>query len=233
MSLLIPALGLSIGAYLFGLSVYRRVGNSPFLHPVAVAMVAVVLVLALLRTVGHPLAGAYVEQNRVLLDALLVAIVAFAVPLIDNARQLMRDLVGIVAACVLSAVLAGVCTFAVCRAAGLSPEVAGAIGLRNVTNPMAIVIAQANGFSVEIAMLAVFVTGVAGVVFGEKILSFLGVRGPRQVGLVLGIMSHTFGVVRALEISPLAAAYASLAMIVTGLLHAFAVPWVLAAFALL
>jgi putative effector of murein hydrolase len=44
---------------------------------------------------------------------------------------------------------------------------------------------------------------------------------------MLGITCHTFGVVRALEIGPLAAAYATVGMIVVGLLYAFAVPWVL------
>jgi len=92
---------------------------------------------------------------------------------------------------------------------------------------MAAVIAEANGISVELAMLGVFITGTVGIVVADKILVWFGVKDERRVGLVLGITCHTFGVVRALERSDLSAAYATIGMILTGLIYAFAVPFVL------
>ena len=228
MNALLPALALSVAAYLLGAFVHRRAGSSPLLHPVVIAMFAVVAVLAALAAFGHPVADIYFERNTLLLECLMVAITAFALPLIDNARQLTRDLAGILAAVAVSGVMLGATTVALCVLFGVDANVTAALGLRTVTNPMAAVIAEANGLSVEVAMLGVFITGVVGVIVGERLLALVGVTDPRQVGLMLGITCHTFGVVRALEIGPLAAAYATVGMIAVGLLYAFTVPWVLA-----
>ena len=227
MNTLLPALVLSAAAYLLGVFVHRRAANSPLLHPVVIAMFLVVAVLSALKAFGHPFADVYLEQNELLLECLFVGIVAFALPLVDNARRLTRDLAGILATVVLSGLTLGATTVGLCLVLGFNPDVAAALSLRTVTNPMAVVIAAANGLSVDIAMLGVFITGVVGVIFGERMLNLTGVTDARHAGLMLGITCHTFGIVRALEISPLAAAYATVGMIMTGLLYAFAVPWVL------
>jgi putative effector of murein hydrolase len=227
MSTLLPALALSVGAYLLGVFVYRAAQGSPLLHPVVIATFAAVLMLVALNAVGLPFAGSYLEENAILIEGLMLGITAFALPLIENARQLVRDLVGIFAVTAISGVLIGATTLLIAFVFGLPPEAIAATGLRTVTNPMAAVIAEANDLSIEIAMLGVFVTGGVGIAISEKLLSLIGVTDARRVGLILGIICHTFGVVRALEISPLAAAYATVGMIVTGLLYAFTVPWVL------
>lgn len=227
MSAVVPALALSVAAYLLGAFVHRRAASSPLLHPVAIAMFAVVAVLAALAAFGHPVADEYFEHNTLLIECLMVSIVAFALPLIDNARQLSRDLVGILGAVAVSGLMLGVTTVALCILFGMEAGVTAALGIRTVTNPMTVVIAEANGLSVDIAMLGVFITGIVGVIVGERLLAFVGVTDPRQVGLMLGTTCHTFGIVRALEIGPLAAAYATVGMIVVGLLYAFTVPWVL------
>ncbi|BCJ92250.1 hypothetical protein IZ6_29850 [Terrihabitans soli] len=228
MSLMLAALALSVTAYLLGVFVNRAAHESPLLHPVVVATFAAVAMLLALNLFGHPFAGTYLEENAILIEGLMLGITAFALPLIDNARRLIRDLLGIFAVTALAGIAIGGTSLLIAYAFGLPAEAIAAIGIRSVTNPMAAVIAAANGISVEIAMLSVFVTGMIGIVISEKLLSWIGVTDERRVGLMLGITCHTFGVVRALEISPLSAAYATVGMIVTGLLYAFSVPWILA-----
>ena len=228
MSTLLPALAISLGAYLLGTFVNRAAGHSPFLHPVVLAMFLAVAVLSGLRAAGFAFEEDYFRHNNVLIEGLMIAITAFALPLIDNGRKLVRDLPGILATSLLASFLLGVVTLAVCFLIGLDGAETASLSLRTVTNPMAAVIAEANGLSVEMAMLGVFITGTVGVVFSEKIAAFIGVTDERRVGLMLGITCHTFGVVRALERSPLSAAYATMGMILTGLIYAFAVPTALA-----
>ncbi len=227
MTALVPALSLSLAGYLAGLWLHRRAGNSPLLHPVALGTFIIAAALGLLALGGFPFAEPYIEHNAILIEALFLGVVAFALPLIENVRKLVRDLFGILACAILSSAALGMITLALSLLAGFSgPEIA-ALSLRTVTQPIAVAIAAANGLSVDVVMLAVFVTGIAVVIAGEPLLRMAGVRDERHVGLALGITSHTFGVVRALEIGPLCAAYAMTGMLVTGLVYAFALPLLL------
>lgn len=224
MTPLVPALALSLAGYLAGLWLHRRAGNSPLLHPVAIGMFAVAAALGILAWTGHPFAATYLDNNQILVEALFLGVVAFAMPLVDNARKLFQDLVGILACAVLSSAVLGAITLLVSLLFGFSaPEIA-ALSLRTVSQPIAVAIAAANGLSIEVVMLAVFVSATATIIAGEPLLRAAGVGDERHVGLALGITSHTFGVVRALEIGPLCAAYAMTGMLVTGLVYAFALP---------
>ncbi len=224
MTPLVPALALSLAGYLLGLWLHRRARNSPLLHPVALGTFIVAAALGILAWTGHPFAEIYLENNQILVEALFLGVVAFALPLIDNVRKLARDFVGILLCAVLSGLTLGLITLSIALLFGFSgPEVA-ALSLRTVSQPIAVAIAAANGLSVEIVMLSVFVTGVAVIIAGERLLRAAGVKDERHVGLALGITSHTFGVVRALEISPLCAAYAMTGMLFVGLVYAFALP---------
>ena len=220
----LTALGLSVLTYLAGLWIQRRTGNKPYMHPVVLAMLLVVLALAWL---GEPYTEDYLRHNAIMLDLLMVAVVAFAVPLVDNLRLVLRDLARLTAVVLLAAVFIAGSTVALCLAAGIDREAIAAFSFRSVTNPIAIAIAEQNRVSVDIAMFGVFVTGLVGVLTAEPLLRAVRITDPRHVGLVLGITSPAFGIARALEFSSLAAAYATMGMILTGLLYAFAVPWLL------
>ena len=224
MSGALSALGLSLLAYLAGLWIQRHTGNKPYMHPVILAILLVAFVLALL---DESATDAYLEHNMLLLDLLMVAVVAFSVPLVDNMRLVLREFARLLAVVALAAIFIAGSTIALCYAFGIDAAAMAAFSFRSVTNPIAIAIAEQNALSVDLAMLGVSITGVVGILTAEHILAALRITDPRHVGLVLGITSHAFGIARALEISSLAAAYATVGMIVSGLLYAFAVPWLL------
>jgi putative effector of murein hydrolase len=199
-------------------------GSKPYMHPIVLAMAAVVLVLALLPP------GAtedYLAHNELLLDLLMVAVVAFAVPLVDNVRTVLRDLLRVCAVVLVAGAFITVSTVALCYVAGVDADAIAAFSLRSVTNPIAIAVSEQNAISVDLAMLGVFVTGLVNVVAVEPILHRMRITDQRHVGLVLGITAHALGIARALEIGSLAAAYATVGMITTGLMFAFATPWLL------
>jgi Putative effector of murein hydrolase len=177
----LTALGLSVLTYLAGLWIQRRTGNKPYMHPVVLAMLLVVLALAWL---GEPYTEDYLRHNAIMLDLLMVAVVAFAVPLVDNLRLVLRDLARLTAVVLLAAVFIAGSTVALCLAAGIDREAIAAFSFRSVTNPIAIAIAEQNRVSVDIAMFGVFVTGLVGVLTAEPLLRAVRITdpAPRRTG---------------------------------------------------
>ncbi len=221
---LLAGLGLSIAAFLAGLWVHRHSGRKSYVHPVAVGSLIVVVLLIWL---GDAATELYLEHNTILLELLIVAVVAFSVPLVDNMRTVLRELGRLMLAVTLIALLIAGSTVALGYIARLDAGTVSAMGLRSVTTPIAIVIAEKNAISVDLTMFTVFVAGLFGVLTAERLLAWIRITDERMVGLVLGITSHAFGIARAIEISSIAAAYATVGMIFTGMLYAFVVPWVL------
>lgn len=221
----LPALGLSVLAYLLGLWLQRCTGMKPYMHPVVLGMLIVVAVLLL---APPAVTDDYLTHNAVLLDLLLAGVVAFSLPLVENIRLVLRDLGRLLLIVLLAALFIAPSTIALCYAFGIDRAMTAAFSFRSVTNPIAIAIAEQNALSVDVAMLGVFITGLVGVLLTEPLLRSLRITDPRHVGLALGITCHAFGIARALDISSVAAAYATVGMICTGLLYAFTVPWMLA-----
>ena len=217
----LAALALSVLGYVAGVWLQRRTGSKPYMQPILLRMFVVVAVLALLDA---PATEDYLAHNGLLLDLLMVAVVAFAIPLVDNVRVVLRDLIGLAFVVLAAGAFIASSTLALCYVAGIDAASIAAFSLRSVTNPIAIAVAEQNAISVDLAMLGVFITGFVSVVVVEPILHRMGITDPRHLGLVLGITAHALGIARALEISSLAAAYATVGMICTGLLYAFAIP---------
>jgi putative effector of murein hydrolase len=229
MTPLIPSLALTLAAYVAGVHIYRAAGGSPFLNPILLSMAGVLGVLGLCGALGHPMAAAYIQANGLLIECLMVSVVAFSLPLVDNARQLYRDMPRVVVSTALAGAVLGLTTIAISRAFGLGADLSAAGGLRSITAPFAIATATANRLSPDTTMLCVFVTGMVGIVVAERVMKALGVEDERHIGLVLGITCHAVGTVRALEISPLATAYCMIGMIFNGLFFSFFYTWILAA----
>lgn len=217
----LAAIALSLLGHVCGTWVQRRFGSKPYMQSIVLAMVVVVIILAFM---DRRATDDYLAHNQLLLDLLMVSVVAFAVPLVDNVRAVLRELLRICATVVVAGTFIAGTTVALCYAAGIDADAIAAFSLRSVTNPIAIAVAEQNAISVELAMLGVFIAGLVNVVAAEPILHRMRITDPRHVGLVLGITAHALGIARALEISSLAAAYATVGMLFTGLLFAFAVP---------
>lgn len=73
-------------------------------------------------------------------------------------------------------------------------------------------------------MGGLLITGVAAVGFVSLGARLLGIRDERIIGLALGLNGHAIGTVRAFEVGPVAGAFASLGMSLTGILSALFLP---------
>lgn len=222
------AIGLSIGAYLTGFALFRRLGSPGWCPPI---LIASLLLAATLRLLDIP----YDDYRRGAAWLMLLlgpATVALAVPLyqqMHHVRALWRPL----AVCLpVATLLAAFYAVAIAWALGAPPSLLASLAPKSVTAPIAMGITETLGGSVSILMGGLLITGVAATAFVTLLGRWLKIDDERLLGLALGVNGHAIGTVRAFEIGPTAGAFASLGMTLTGVLTALLLPlaWRLAGF---
>ncbi|MDF1779681.1 MAG: LrgB family protein [Alcanivoracaceae bacterium] len=217
---------LTIGAYRFAVWLYQRSHRfpliQPLLHPFLVAMIPVITMLTLLGISYRE----YMDQTRLLQFFLGPATVALAWPLY---RQLTH--VRAVGGQVLVAVVVGG-SLAASIAVGLAwwldapADVLGSLAPKSITTPIALEVVKLTGGIAPLAAGAVAITGIVGVMMAPVVFRLLKITDDRVRGLTLGIVAHAIGTSRAFEFSERAGAFSSLALGLTGLFTAMALPMI-------
>lgn len=211
--------GLTLGAYALAQKLYLRTG-SVFCNPVAVSIVAIIL---LLMFGGIPY-ETYAVGGRYVLFLLGPSVVALGVPLYTRRREILAR-----KAPILLGVLAGAVT-SIVSACGLawllggSREVVLSLVPKSVTTPIAISIVEKIGGIAPLTAALVVLTGCLGAICGPEFCRLIGVRDPVAMGLAVGTASHGIGTARMLEVDRLGGAVAGLAIGLNGLVTAFLVP---------
>ena len=225
----LPWLTLTVMAYLCGVWLYQRSGNSPYLIPV---LPAVVLVVAVLLLTGTPY-SVYFDHVEALYFLIGPATVALAVPLygqVARIRKMWRPLgvallVGSSAA-IVSAVL-------VAWALGGSLETILSLAPKSASMPFALPVAERLGGLASLAAVAVAITGIFGAVVARPLLDVLGVKDQAVRGFAVGLTAHAIGTARELQVSETAGAFSALAMGLNGVATAVLVPLFIALLQLL
>jgi putative effector of murein hydrolase len=206
-------------AYLFSRWLYRRSGRY-LLSPL-------ILVPALLLAVAVPLHTAYAEyasNTHWLMQVLGPVTVAFAVPIWQQRRLLVRHwsalLLGMLAG---SAASIGT-SFGLARLLALDSAVTLSLLPRSITTPFAMPLAQDLGGVPELTAVFVMFTGVFGAMLGGVLLKWLPLRSALARGALFGVGAHGAGVSRAHEVGGEEGSVAGLVMVLTGLLNLFAAP---------
>lgn len=220
-TVLLPLIiALLLGAYTAGNWLYERAGRSPFLHPVLVSTAILSVSLSILGISREAFSA-----NVSLIDMMLgPAVVALAVPLYDNLQAVGKVAMAVVLAVLISGVLIMATTIGIHLALGVDQANALSVSLRSVTAPVAVAIAASIQLVPEVTMLSVFVTGLTAVVAAPFVMKAGRLEDDAAVGLVLGITGHTFGIAKALERSPRAAAFATVGMGFTAMIAAVLFP---------
>ena len=188
---------------------HPRVWLSPIL-------VAPLLLLALVLFTGTTY-EAYWSQTRWLTWLLGPATVAFALPIYQQRRLIARYPITL-AAGVLTGVVVGVgSSWLLSLGLDLPHEVMLSLLPRSVSTPFAMPAAQALGGQPELAVLAVLVTGVFGMLVGQGWLWWAGIRHPVSEGAAFGAAAHGVGTAKAWQMGPEQGAIASLVMIFSGI----------------
>lgn len=216
------ALTLTLTAYVLSLKAYQRSGRFALLHP---TISGACLVAAALYILGRDYPGFYADIDW-LIFLLGPATVALAVPLYRQ-LHLLRDIAGpLLLTTVIGGFFASVSALLLAWLFGANAQTLLSLTTKSVTTPIAIVVTEDIGGITTVAVASVILTGVVAIVSVEWLFKKLRIEDDRLWGFCLGLAAHAIGTSRAFERSPVAGAFSSLALCLTGAFTAVVVPFV-------
>jgi putative effector of murein hydrolase len=110
-------------------------------------------------------------------------------------------------------------------ALGLDPTMLRTLAPKSVTSPIAMAVSEQMGGIPALAAVFVILTGILGALFGPLLFALMRVRSSAAKGLALGVVTHGIGTARAMQIDPVAGAFAALGMGLNGVVTAVVLPW--------
>lgn len=193
------------------------------LNPV---LVTIVVLIAFLQLTGvsyetYSKAGAQIDFWQ------KPAIVALAVPLYQHLKQIRKQFLPIFLSQLVGCVLGVVSVVLIAQMMGASREVIISLAPKSVTTPIAMEVCTSLGGIPALTVAIVVIAGLLGAVFGFKVLEVWHVKNPFSQGLSMGTASHALGTTRAMEKGETFGAYASLGLILNGVLTALLAPMIL------
>ena len=118
------------------------------------------------------------------------AVVALALPLYQQARQIQAKLKPILI-CTLASVLISVCTtLLIGHFMDIDPALLASLATKSITTPLAMSVSQSIGGIPAIAAAVVVVVGIVGALIGYPLLKLLKVTDPEAQGLAMGACAH-------------------------------------------
>jgi len=193
------------------------------LNPILVT-IAVLILLLEVTGISYE---TYEEGGRYIDFWLKPAIVALGVPLYQHLGQIKRQFLPIFLSQFVGCIAGIVSVVIIAKLMGASNEVIISLAPKSVTTPIAMEVCKATGGIPSLTAAIVVCVGLFGAVFGFKVLEVWHVKNPYSQGLSLGTASHAVGTSRAMEKGETYGAYASLGLIINGVLTALMTPFIL------
>ncbi|MGY6037305.1 LrgB family protein [Aeromonas sp. AE23HZ002T15] len=213
------AIPLTLALYFATRALYRRL-PWPIINPV---LIPTAVIIAILLAFNLPL-DQYQHGTFPITALLEPAVVALALPLYQQARQIQARLKPILV-CTLASVLISVCTTLVIgHAMGADPALLASLATKSITTPLAMSVSQSLGGIPAIAAAVVVVVGILGALIGYPLLKLMRVTDPEAQGLAMGACAHAIGTATSAEKGVTQGAFSSLAMVVCGVLTAAVAP---------
>ncbi|PJG57885.1 LrgB family protein [Aeromonas cavernicola] len=213
------AIPLTLALYVATRALYRYL-PWPIINPV---LVPTAVIIGLLLWFPLPLAD-YQSGTRPITALLEPAVVALALPLYQQARQIQAKLKPIVI-CTLASVLISICTtLLIGHLMGADPSLLASLATKSITTPLAMSVSESIGGIPAIAAAMVVVVGISGALLGYPLLKLIKVTDPEAQGLAMGACAHAIGTAASAEKGVTQGAFASLAMVMCGILTAAVAP---------
>ncbi len=210
---------LTMGAYLCGTAVQRRVG-SPLANPVLIAIVLIGGVLRLL----HISYTTYFASAQLLHFLLGPATVALAIPMVRAMRHIRRSLWPLLSALVAGSITGAVSGYGLVRLCGGDRQLALTMLPKSVTTPIALEVANSIGGIPSLTAVFAILSGILVAVGINHAAAWIRVDDPAAVGLAAGTAGSGIGASRVIAQHPLSAAFAAVALGANGLLTAVLAP---------
>lgn len=215
---------LTLLAFYIGQQLYLRLGKRAYLQPVVAGMALVIAVLLLLGISYRD----YYQSSNPLNLMLGPATVALAVPLYQNMRRIRDLFVPIMLTIVCGSVITVGLAAGIMWLFDAAPTSIISMTTKSITTPIAMAVSEKLGGLPSLSAVLVMFTGALGAVIGVPLMRRMGVQDDAVKGMALGLTAHAIGTARALEESEECGAFSALAMGITGVMTAIALPIVFA-----
>lgn len=216
-----PFLLLMLLMGVFELTIWARTRfNQPLINPTLVTTIVVILILKFANIKWQ----AFEQASSYITFWLQPVVVCLAVPLYIQWQKIRVQWLPILVSQFVASLVGIVSGVWIVRALGGSYDSMIATAAKSVTMPIAIEVTQALGGIIGITAATVLIAGVVGQIFGVWILYKSGMRLPMGMGLSLGSASHVLGTVRSMQLGGRYVAYATLGLILNGIMTAFLAP---------
>jgi predicted murein hydrolase (TIGR00659 family) len=213
----------TLAAYALGDAASRLSGRKPFVNPV---LVAVILLGGLLWLTATPYAT-YFEGAQFVHFLLGPATVALALPLWEARSHIRRAALPVLAGVLAASITGTASALMIGKLGGLSASTLISLAPKSATAPVALGISDGLGGSPTLTAVLVILTGITGAIIATPLLNALRLRDWRARGLAVGAASHGIGTARALQLHPVAGAFAGLGMGLNAVGAAVLVPVIL------
>lgn len=215
-------IALTFGVFFVGRWLQKRTGLV-LLNPI---LVAIALLILFLKATDIPY-DTYSEAGGLIGFWLKPAIVALGVPLYQQLRQIRQQLTPILVSQLVGCVVGVVSVVLTAKSLGASEAVIVSLAPKSVTTPIAMEVCSTSGGIPSLTAAIVVCVGLFGAVCGFKVLEIGRVRQPESQGIGMGTASHAVGTSRAMERGNVYGVYASLGLILNGVLTALITPFLL------
>ena len=185
------------------------------------SFVLTVLMLVAVLLAFHLPYDNYMAGNAPLNNLLGVSIVALAVPLYEQLRQISRHWQIILITTVSASLLAMFSGAALALLLGAKPDIVATILPKSITTPIAMAVSENLGGIPSVAAVGVVVAGLQGSIFGYLLLKKIGLKNQEAIGLSVGAISHALGTVSCMENNAKAGSYSSISLVLCGIISSF------------
>ena len=190
------------------------------------SFILTVMIVALFLQVGGIDYDDYMQGNAPINFLLGLSIVALALPLYEQLRPIAKQWKVILSLTLAASLLAMFSGGALALMLGASREMIATILPKSITTPLALEVASHLGGIPAVTAVSVVVAGLQGSVCGYLLLNKLGVKSPVAIGLSVGAISHGLGTVSCMDNNQTAGSYASIALVLCGIMSSIFAPLV-------
>lgn len=213
-------ISITLVAYWFSLTVYKKAKRHPALHPLIGSATIVVSCVLLFEV---PIEK---YQQHVWLIAFMLgpATVALAIPLFNQLKVLISMGWRLVLPICLGGILAPLLAWVSIYFFDTPLNFQMTMLVKSITTPLAMGTSQAIGGIASLAAVFVIVTGIVGAVFAPLVFTLARTHSHMAQGVALGTVAHAVGTSKAITTSETCAAFATLSVCLNGIVTAIVLP---------
>ncbi|MFC0820446.1 LrgB family protein [Moraxella marmotae] len=216
-----PFLLLMLLIGVFELTVWLRArSNQPLINPTLITTIVVIGILKFAKIDWQT----FEKASNYITFWLQPVVVCLAVPLYIQWQKIRAQWLPILLSQIIASTVGIVSGAMIVRLLGGSQGSIIAAAVKSITMPIAIEVTAALDGVIGITAATVLIAGVVGQIVGVGVLYACRLRLPMGVGLSLGSASHALGTARSMQLGSRFVAYASLGLILNGVITAFLAP---------